>query len=304
MLNVQLRDAEGKLEQADENLSEALKISRKNWDAYQMTVTKLEDVEKSANQLCENYKELYQDFNKYVGIASTMREACIQARAALPDAWAAVKCDVPVEVIDLLNKAIKEFDAANAGTPGIRHAEGLSVGEMVDFVNDYGVVFPGKTIMSIEMIDGKPRFHITPWETPWYPAHRRNLFKQSQPGWNYHNDGEHAFFLIEDWRLDVINNYSILGYQEWTEHNLETLLNDIELDGVDGIEVAGCTDQDGIVEVTEETAAQFFSVYTHRTGEGVTCRCDFNIKAHAVSFGIALAIRGNVPVYGNLCSLL
>lgn len=37
-------------------------------------------------------------------------EACIQARAALPDAWAAVQCNVPREVIELLNRAIEQAE--------------------------------------------------------------------------------------------------------------------------------------------------------------------------------------------------
>lgn len=51
----------------------------------------------------------------------------------------------------------------------------FSVGNKVTFINDYGLKFPEKTVVSIEMIDGVPRYHITPTDTPWYPAHERNL---------------------------------------------------------------------------------------------------------------------------------
>lgn len=123
--------------------------------------------------------------------------------------------------------------------------------------------------------------------------------------WNYHKHGEHAYFSKEDWRYDASNGDTILGYQEWVEHNLESMLNDISLDGVDAIEVAGCTETDGHVDVVREgeEAAEFFSVYTHRPNVGVECHCDFNTKDQAISFAIALAARTGIPVYGNCCSL-
>lgn len=43
---------------------------------------------------------------------AVMLEALEQARAALPDAWFAVKCDVPVEVIALVDRAIAAAKAA------------------------------------------------------------------------------------------------------------------------------------------------------------------------------------------------
>ena len=121
--------------------------------------------------------------------------------------------------------------------------------------------------------------------------------------WNYHKNGPHAFFLLDDWRTDVAGKDTVLGYQEWVIHNLETLLHDISLDGVDAIEIAGCTETDGIVEVRNEGDAEFFSVYTHRPNEGVECQCDFNTKAQAVEFARALAARTGIPVYGNLCNI-
>lgn len=167
-------------------------------------------------------------------------EACIQARAALPDAWAAVQCNVPEEVISLLNKAI-----ANAENP---------------------------------------------------PAGCE---------WNYHEHGEHAFFKKEDWRNDVTNQDTILGYQNWVEHNIESLLWNIDLESVDAIEVAGCSESDGHVDVTREgeEAADFFSVYTHVPEQGVECHCDFNTKPQAVEFARRLAARTSLPIYGNCCSI-
>jgi hypothetical protein len=81
------------------------------------------------------------------------------------------------------------------------------------------------------------------------------------------------------------------------------LRHEIPLEGADAIEVAGCTEADGVVEVIEESDAEFFTVYTHRQGDGVQCECDFNTKAQAVEFAKALAGRGGIPVIGNLCAI-
>jgi hypothetical protein len=124
-----------------------------------------------------------------------------------------------------------------------------------------------------------------------------------QSSWDYHEHGSHIFFHLEEWRADVAKGDTILGYQEWVKHNLETLLHDIDLTGVDAIEVAGCTEADGIVEVKSETDAKFFSVYTHRSSEGVQCQCDFNTKKQALEFARSLAGRTKIPVYGNMCDI-
>lgn len=47
--------------------------------------------------------------------------------------------------------------------------------DKVTFTNDAGGTFKGKTVLSQEVIDGENRYHITPTDTPWYPAHERNL---------------------------------------------------------------------------------------------------------------------------------
>jgi hypothetical protein len=123
--------------------------------------------------------------------------------------------------------------------------------------------------------------------------------------WDYHKHGEQQYVRKEDWRQDVANGDTILGYQEWVDHQLEPLLWDTDLDGVDAIEVAGCTETDGHVDVTTEgdEAAEFFSVYTHVPNQGVECICDFNTKEQAVTFAKALAARTGIPVYGNCCDI-
>ncbi|MEI6208442.1 MAG: hypothetical protein WCP20_16820 [Desulfuromonadales bacterium] len=121
--------------------------------------------------------------------------------------------------------------------------------------------------------------------------------------WNYHEHGTHQFFSLTDWRSLVASDNTVLGYQEWVKHQLDIHLCGICLDGVDAIEVAGCREADGIVEVIVESDAEFFSVYTHRPNEGVQCECDFNTKSQALEFARAIATRGVIPVYGNLCSI-
>ena len=130
-----------------------------------------------------------------------------------------------------------------------------------------------------------------------------SLPESVQTAWNYHDHGTHQFFDLEDWRSHVTLSDTVLGYQEWVEHQLELLLSGICLDGVDAIEVAGCTEVDGIVEVIVESDAELFSVYTHRPNEGVQCECDFNTKDQALEFARALAAKAEIPVYGNLCSI-
>lgn len=124
--------------------------------------------------------------------------------------------------------------------------------------------------------------------------------------WDYHKHGVHEFFYMAKWIDTVAAGDTVLSYQEWVEHQLESLLQETDLDGVDAIEVAGCTETDGHVDVTHEgeEAAEFFSVYTHVPNQGVECVCDFNTKGQAVTFACALAARTGIPVYGNCCSLV
>lgn len=121
--------------------------------------------------------------------------------------------------------------------------------------------------------------------------------------WDYHQHGQHAYFTTEEWHTDVAESGTILGYQAWVEQKLEEMLHETDLVGIDSIEIAGCTEHDGIVEVITEGDAEFFSVYTHRQNMGVECICDFNNKAQALEFAKALAGRAGLPIYGNQCSI-
>lgn len=180
---------------------------------------------------------------KLITIFNTLLEACVQARAALPDAWSAVNCKVPTEVIDLLNKAI--FAAEKAGF-----------------------------------------------------APRSQTFNVITT-WDYFQHGEHVYFLKEEWRSDVSNGNTLLGYQKWVEHNLESLLG-TPLDGLEGLFVASMNETG---EVTEEDAT-FFSVCTWKKGGFCDDKiCDFNALDHAIEFADALAARSGVSVYSSTCNI-
>ncbi len=53
-------------------------------------------------------------------------------------------------------------------------------GTKVTFLNDYGVSFPGRTVIGMRH---DPTFglvyDITPTDTPWFPARAKNLFLES-----------------------------------------------------------------------------------------------------------------------------
>jgi len=121
--------------------------------------------------------------------------------------------------------------------------------------------------------------------------------------WNFDVDGKHEFFDVLDWRAEVAATGTVRGYQAWVEYQLTTWLHNINLTNVDMVEVAGCTDADGVVDVIDEGDAEFFSVYTHKQGEGVECVCDFNTKNQAIEFARALAARTGISVIGNLCCI-
>jgi hypothetical protein len=226
------------------NLIDAAKLVVSRWESGNLAeaVQNLQMVASFAEFTLENVAvEVKQE-----DVTSDLLEACIQARAALPDAWFAVECGVPTEVINLLNKAIAKAEAS-----GTEHTK-------------------------------------TPKKTT---------------SWNVDLHASDAFFSTEDWMSDVANRCTYLGYQAWVEHNLESLLHSTDLTGVDAIEIAGCTEADGVVDVIDERDAEFYSVYTHTPNQGVECICDFNTKGQAVEFADALAARTSIPVYGNLCSL-
>lgn len=136
----------------------------------------------------------------------------------------------------------------------------------------------------------------SPVEKPDSPG----LFRMT---WDYHSNGNHSFFTQNDWRSNVASGGTVLDYQQWVEHNLNSLLHSTDLNGIDALEIAGCTESDGIVEVIDEGDAEFFSVYLHRPNEGVECICDFNTKKQALEFAESLAAKTLIPVYGNLCTL-
>jgi len=52
----------------------------------------------------------------------------------------------------------------------------FKVGDKVDFVNDFGVVFPGHVVTGVEIEYGKYVYNIEPTDTPWRPARERHLY--------------------------------------------------------------------------------------------------------------------------------
>lgn len=51
----------------------------------------------------------------------------------------------------------------------------FNIGDKVDFVNDYGVLFEGKTITGVESTDNGYKYQIEPTDTPWVLKYEKNL---------------------------------------------------------------------------------------------------------------------------------
>lgn len=58
----------------------------------------------------------------------------------------------------------------------------FKVGDKVDFINDYGVVFEDRIIIGIDTTSQMatkypemPRYHIEPTDCPWYSKEEKNL---------------------------------------------------------------------------------------------------------------------------------
>lgn len=54
-------------------------------------------------------------------------------------------------------------------------------GETVTLTNDYGVIFPGKTILEFRQTDYGPAYLIDPTDTPWFAVPERNLALAQAP---------------------------------------------------------------------------------------------------------------------------
>ena len=57
----------------------------------------------------------------------------------------------------------------------ITHKPKFAPGDRVTMTNDYGAVFPRKTILSFRQTDYGPAYFIEPTDTPWYAVPERNL---------------------------------------------------------------------------------------------------------------------------------
>lgn len=54
----------------------------------------------------------------------------------------------------------------------------LPVGTKVVYTNDYGISFPGKTIVKTGADEYGDTYFLEPTDTPWFPCRRRNLTLQ------------------------------------------------------------------------------------------------------------------------------
>ncbi|EKD41047.1 MAG: hypothetical protein ACD_74C00069G0008 [uncultured bacterium] len=68
----------------------------------------------------------------------------------------------------------------NSGPPKgcVSSDTGFQVGDKVTFTNDNGAVFPGKTIVGSEIVNGEKRFFYAPTASPWFSARVRNLKRE------------------------------------------------------------------------------------------------------------------------------
>lgn len=55
-------------------------------------------------------------------------------------------------------------------------ASKFKLGDLVTFINDYGVKWPEKTVVGIEERPGEePRYFLQPTDCPWFPTRESNL---------------------------------------------------------------------------------------------------------------------------------
>jgi hypothetical protein len=84
----------------------------------------------------------------------------------------------------------------------------FNIGDKVDFVNDYGVIFKDKVITDVKLINGEFRYQIEPNDTPWFLIYEKNLYlagTYKEPNINIElNNGTIAKFLgYDDWNNKV-----------------------------------------------------------------------------------------------------
>ena len=57
----------------------------------------------------------------------------------------------------------------------------FATGDKVTMTNDYGLIFPGKTILEFRQTDYGPAYLIEPTDTPWFAVPERNLALAQAP---------------------------------------------------------------------------------------------------------------------------
>lgn len=117
------------------DLIDAAKLVVERWTSGDLAqaVNNLHVVAGWTEQTLEDYEPAVApqpDINK------ELLQACIQARAALPDAWAAVQCDTPKEVIDLLNRAIARAESVDQVEPIISSQAATLLKDLVEMISE------------------------------------------------------------------------------------------------------------------------------------------------------------------------
>lgn len=51
----------------------------------------------------------------------------------------------------------------------------FKIGDKVDFRNEYGILFVGKTVRKVEATEDGHRYYVTPSDCPWVPRRESSL---------------------------------------------------------------------------------------------------------------------------------
>lgn len=94
----------------------------------------------------------------------------------------------------------------------------FKIGDKVDFVNDYGVIFRNRIITDIEVIDNRYRYQVVPNDTPWFLKYEKNLYLEG---------------TYQEPNLDLeLNNGDIAKFRRYTDgfsgeaYKIYTITND------------------------------------------------------------------------------
>ena len=97
----------------------------------------------------------------------------------------------------------------------------LNIGDKVDFVNDYGVMFENKTIIEINDSEDEVKYYFEPTDTPWMHTYAKNLHPIGtyKPECIKLQAGSATFKGCDFWGREIFQI-------EWTGNNLTAALVD------------------------------------------------------------------------------